>query len=161
MMAFCTVVPAAQARAGLWREAREAVRLPAALRERSRQRLKLPSKLEAGLFLPHGTVLHHGDVIVAEDGYAVRVEAMDEPLTRVALPGPGDMARACYHLGNRHVPLEIGPGYVQYQQDHVLDKLMVRLGYALEHHTGPFQPEAGACPAALAAPGGVEIVVPR
>ncbi len=120
--------------------------LPHRLRERSRQRVRLPSGLEAGIVLPPGTVLPHGTVIASAEGYAVRVEAADEHLSKVCFGDLRGMARACLHLGNRHVPAEIGEDSIQYERDPVTDELMRSLGFEVEHRMGPFTPEPGAIP---------------
>ena len=127
-------------------EVQGSLTLPSALRERSRQRVVLASGQEAGLILPRGTVLRHGDLLQTNEGYVVRVEAAEEPLSVARFDNQQDMARACLHLGNRHVPLEVGPAQVQYIQDKVLDDMLQGLGFAVEHCLGPFQPEPGACP---------------
>jgi urease accessory protein len=54
------------------------------------------------------------------------------------------MARVCYHLGNRHVPLQIEPEWVRYQHDHVLDEMVIGLGAEVTSETAAFEPEAGA-----------------
>jgi len=118
--------------------------LPHALRERSRQRVRLDSGREAGLLLPRGTILRDGDVLLAEDGSAVRVLAQEEPLSEVLFDDLAAMARACFHLGNRHVPLEIGPRRVRYIHDPVVDDMLRAMGFAPGATMGPFQPEPGA-----------------
>ena len=155
MLRFETVIPAAEA-AG--RQAQEVLRLPQVLRQRSRQRLALPSGREAGLFLPRGTVLRHGDLLVSEEGVAVGVEALPEALSRVRFSSGHDLARACCHLGNRHAPMEIGADFVQYLEDRVLDELLAGLGFTVEHLSGPFEPEAGACPLPQVPTAGIRIV---
>lgn len=127
-------------------EAQGSLSLPSALRERSRQRVVLASGQEAGILLPRGTILRHGDLLRSNGGYVVRVEAAQEPLSVARFRNQQDMARACLHLGNRHVPLEIGADWVQYLRDTVLDDMLRGLGFAVEHRLGPFQPEPGACP---------------
>lgn len=156
MLNFTRVLPAAEAE-GL--AAAETIRLPHALRQRSRQRLILPSGLEAGLFLPRGTVLRHGDLLMSAEEAPVRVEALPEPLSRVRCASGHDLARACCHLGNRHAPMEIGVDFVQYLEDRVLDELVAGLGFAVEHLCAPFEPEAGACPLPQVPAAGIRIVV--
>jgi len=142
MLTFESIVPSDGGQALF----QERLVLPHRLRERSRQRVRLPSGQEAGIVLPPGTVLPHGTVIASAEGYAVRVEAADEHLSKVRFGDLRGMARACFHLGNRHVPLEIGEDFVQYERDHVIDELMRSLGFEVEHLVGPFAPEPGAIP---------------
>ncbi|HQU16899.1 MAG: urease accessory protein UreE [Chromatiales bacterium 21-64-14] len=120
------------------------VTLPFADRQRSRLRTQLDDGREAGLFLPRGTILRHGDLLRAEDGPLVRVRAAAEAVSTARHEDPWRLARACYHLGNRHVALQIGSGWVRYLHDHVLDALAVELGLQVVFERAPFEPEAGA-----------------
>jgi urease accessory protein len=113
-------------------------------RTRCRLRVMLDDGREAGLFLPRGTVLHHGDALIAEDGLVARIIAAPEPLSRVQSEDPLLLARACYHLGNRHVPLQIEPGRISYRQDQVLDAMVRGLGLEVRLVDAGFEPEAGA-----------------
>jgi urease accessory protein len=111
---------------------------------KSRQRFVLDDGSEAALVLERGTILSDGDLLLADDGAVVAVRAAPETLSCVRTPDPLALARAAYHLGNRHVPLQIAPGDLRYQHDHVLDDLVVALGLKVEVVTAPFQPEGGA-----------------
>lgn len=122
----------------------DTVTLPYALRQKSRQRVRLDSGREAAVLLPPGTHLHDGDCLVAADGTSVRVTAAMEEVATARTDDPLRFARACYHLGNRHVPLQIGPGWARYQPDHVLDEMVRGLGLAVTNETAPFEPERGA-----------------
>ena len=113
-------------------------------RVRSRQKVELDNGEPAGLFLPRGSVLLQGQKIVAESGEVVEIRAADEAVSTVYVGDPLLLARACYHLGNRHVALQIGPGFIRYQHDHVLDELVRGLGLMVEFERAPFEPEAGA-----------------
>ena len=118
--------------------------LPFADRRRSRLRVHLDDGREAALILPHGTVLRDGDRLRGEQGEAVvSVRAADETLSWATTGDPLLLARAAYHLGNRHVPVQIGEGYVAYQHDHVLDGMVADMGLRLEVRRAPFEPEAG------------------
>lgn len=118
--------------------------LPHFLRERSRQRVRLDSGREAGLLLPRGTVLRDGDLLLADDGTTVRVRAQAEPLSEVPFDTPLAMAKACFHLGNRHVPLEITDGRIRYNHDPVVDDMLRGMGFEVGALMAPFHPEAGA-----------------
>ncbi|WP_419785830.1 urease accessory protein UreE [Pseudodesulfovibrio sp.] len=118
--------------------------LPYVLRERSRQRVMLDSGLEAGLFLPRGTVLADGDVIVSDDGTAVLVRAQEEPLSECRIADPLALAKACFYLGNRHVQLEIAEGRIRYIYDPVVDDMLRGMGHEVHSLMAPFHPETGA-----------------
>jgi urease accessory protein len=113
-------------------------------RQRSRQRIRLDDGREAGVLLPRGEVLRHGDVLGGDDGLVVRIAAAPESLSCAESPDPLLLARACYHLGNRHVALQIGPGRLCWLHDHVLDGMVRGLGLAVTAITAPFEPEPGA-----------------
>jgi urease accessory protein len=113
-------------------------------RRRHRFRTKLGSGEELGVILPRGTAIAEGDELEAEDGRRVRVRAALEPLSVASTTEPLLFARLSYHLGNRHVPLQIEPGRVLYRHDHVLDDLARRLGATVTFTDAPFTPEGGA-----------------
>lgn len=118
--------------------------LPFDLRRKSRLRTRLASGEEVGLFLERGTVLRGGDFLLGADGRVILVEAAAEPVLRVTCATPRDLVRAAYHLGNRHVPLEVGEGWLRLAADHVLREMLLQLGAAVTEETAPFEPEAGA-----------------
>jgi urease accessory protein len=118
--------------------------------------LRQKSRLEAtdsqgrtlGIFLPRGSVLRGGDVLVPEDGSLVRVQAAPQPVLVVRhCPehgSPFDLLRAAYHLGNRHVPLELQPDRLQLEPDHVLAALLRRMHLIVTEEQAAFEPESGA-----------------
>ena len=118
--------------------------LPLESRVRSRLRVVLDDGTEAGVFLDRGQVLRDGDLLSGTDGIVVRVCAAAEPVSAVHCTDPLLFARACYHLGNRHVPLQIEDGLLRYQPDHVLDEMLRGLGLQPDHTEAPFDPEPGA-----------------
>ena len=118
--------------------------LPFELRQKSRLRARLESGNEAALMLERGIVLRGGDHLKADDGRIVRVEAAPEAVLFVTAPDAPALARAAYHLGNRHVPLQIGPGWLCLEQDHVLEEMLIGLGASVRREMAPFEPEAGA-----------------
>jgi urease accessory protein len=101
-----------------------------------------------GVFLPHGTVVRGGDVLVAEDGSLVLVQAAEQPVMVVtACPEHGsafDLVRAAYHLGNRHVALELQPDRLQFEPDHVLADMLSKMHLIVTEANAPFEPEGGA-----------------
>ncbi len=117
--------------------------LPFALRQKRRQRAHLDNGVEVALVLPRGRVLRHGDLLQAENGLLIRVQAAAEDVSTAHTGDPLLLARACYHLGNRHVPLQIRNRWVRYGHDHVLDELVGRLGLKVIRERAPFEPETG------------------
>jgi urease accessory protein len=118
--------------------------LPFQLRSKSRLRTALDNGEEVGLFLERGSVLRGGELLLAGDGRVVEVVAADETVSSVRAENPWQLARAAYHLGNRHVALQVGPGWLRYLHDHVLDELVRGLGLSVHVEDAPFEPEAGA-----------------
>ncbi|WP_062264027.1 urease accessory protein UreE [Endozoicomonas arenosclerae] len=114
--------------------------------ERKRGRLKAvtTSGREAGIFIERGDVLRDGTLLQAESGEVVLVRASDEEVTTACCDDPLTFSKACYHLGNRHVPLQIGNNWLRYQKDHVLDEMVELLGLQVDHTQAPFEPENGA-----------------
>jgi urease accessory protein len=113
-------------------------------REKTRQRARLESGEAIAILLPRGTRLRAGDVIVSRSGRRVAVAAAPESVSTVRAPDASALARVAYHLGNRHVRLQVGDGWVRYLADHVLDAMVLGLGAEPEAETAPFEPEPGA-----------------
>ncbi|HEX5513467.1 MAG TPA: urease accessory protein UreE [Gammaproteobacteria bacterium] len=118
--------------------------LPFEVRQKSRFRAVLDDGREAGVILERGRVLRGGDLLRARDGTVVRIQAAAESVSTLISDSPLQLARACYHLGNRHVPLEITSGRVRYLHDHVLDDMVRGLGLRVRAEQAPFEPEPGA-----------------
>ena len=118
--------------------------LPLEQRVKSRLKVTLDNGESAGLFLPRGSQLKDGDRIRAESGEVVLIKAAQELVSTVYVDDALSMARACYHLGNRHVPLQIEADFVRYQHDHVLDDMLRGLGMQVYLEQAPFEPEPGA-----------------
>lgn len=126
-------------------EASDTLTLAYQFRQKSRLRVTLDSGREAGLMLPRGEgALRDGVLLQAEDGTIVRVRSAPETLSIVRCSEPRLLARAAYHLGNRHVPLQIDDGWLAYLHDHVLDDMVRGLGLDVVVEQRPFEPEAGA-----------------
>ncbi|MQG95166.1 urease accessory protein UreE [Pseudomonas sp. MN1F] len=114
-------------------------------RIKSRLRVTLDDGREAGLMLERGHLLRGGELLAdAAGSYVIRVLAAPEAVSTVRCDDPHLLARAAYHLGNRHVPLQIEPGLLRYQHDYVLDEMLRGLGLTVEAEQAPFEPEAGA-----------------
>jgi urease accessory protein len=103
---------------------------------------------QLGVFLPRGTLVRGGDVLVAEDGSLIRVIAAAQPvlvITACTQHGSAfDLTRAAYHLGNRHVPIELQPEHLKIEPDHVLADMLRALHLTVREATEAFEPEGGA-----------------
>ena len=101
-----------------------------------------------GVFLPRGTVVRGGDVLVAEDGSLVRVLAAPQAVLRITHctehGSSFDLLRAAYHLGNRHVAIELNPGHLKIEPDHVLADMLRGMHLIVHEVSEPFEPEGGA-----------------
>jgi urease accessory protein len=127
----------------------DTVELPFDLRQKSRLRVKLTSGQEAALFLTRGIILRGGDLLKSETDatgkvMVVQVLAAQEPVYNVIAPTQRDLMCAAYHLGNRHVPLQIGDSWLRLEQDYVLKDMLIGLGMQVAETMAPFEPEAGA-----------------
>jgi len=122
----------------------DALTLPFELRQKSRLVSTLSGGQQILLQLPRGHVLRNGALLQAKDGTVIEVRSAPETLSSVASPDATLLARAAYHLGNRHVALQIEGGRLQYLHDHVLDDMLRGLGLTPEVVCAPFEPEGGA-----------------
>jgi urease accessory protein len=118
--------------------------LPFDRRQKSRLRTRLESGKEVGLFLERGSMLRDGDCLRTEEGLLIRVVAAPEQVYLVRCASPLELLRATYHLGNRHVPLEIGAGSLKLKRDSVLRDMLMGLGAVVSEAELPFDPESGA-----------------
>jgi urease accessory protein len=118
--------------------------LPINSRVKSRIKVTLDDGREAGLFLPRGKILRNGDLVVSEEGLVVEIKAAPELVSTVSSDNSHALAVASYHLGNRHVPLQVEATWLRYLHDHVLDDMVKGLGLSVKTETAPFEPEAGA-----------------
>ncbi len=118
--------------------------LTAEERTRSRHRFETAEGQPVFLHLPRGTVLQDGDWLRSDDGVTVRVVAKPEPVLTVTADSPLALLQAAYHLGNRHVPLEITSTYLRLTPDSVLQHLLEHRGLRVIEELQPFQPEPGA-----------------
>jgi urease accessory protein len=118
--------------------------LPFDLRIRSRLRTRLASDEEVMLRTERGAILRGGECLRSEDGRVVRIVAAPEKVMHVTCADQFELTRAAYHLGNRHVPVEISGGYLRIAADHVLREMLLGLGAKVEELEAPFEPESGA-----------------
>ena len=124
--------------------AKELLELPFDLRQKSRLRTKLMSGEAVWLMLPRGDILRGGDLLLTADGRVVKVVAEPEQVLHVTCANASELAKAAYHLGNRHVPVQVGERFLRIAADHVLADMLRGLGATLVPMQAPFEPEAGA-----------------
>ncbi|MDG6773700.1 urease accessory protein UreE [Thiomicrorhabdus sp. ZW0627] len=113
-------------------------------REKSRLKVVMANGEEIGLFMPRGTVLKEGDVIASESGEQLKIVAAPETVSTITTDDTHLLLRIAYHLGNRHVPLQVEPNWLRYAHDHVLDDMVRLLGGTVVVEAQPLQPESGA-----------------
>ncbi len=125
-------------------QATESVELTFDQRERSRLRATLASGEDIGIQLRVGSMLSHGDKLALQDGRIVEVIAADESLHEVRAANVTQLARIAYHVGNRHVPLQVADDHLLMLPDHVLRAMVEGLGGTVTEVRRGFQPESGA-----------------
>lgn len=124
--------------------ATETLTLPFDSRQKSRLQATLDSGESVGLFLPRGTLLRGGDCLRAEDGRIVVIRAAEETTSTAYSDDHLLLMKASYHLGNRHVPVQIDGRFIRYRHDHVLDAMIASFGLEITTEQAPFEPESGA-----------------
>ena len=117
------------------------LRLAFEQRQKSRLKTRLVSGEEVALLLPRGEILRGGDLVTASDGRVIEVIAEPEKLLHIESDA---LAKLAYHLGNRHVPVQVGQGFLRIAADHVLEEMVKKLGAKVSAVEAPFEPEAGA-----------------
>jgi urease accessory protein len=118
--------------------------LPWELRQKRWLRTQLLSGEEVALKLPRGESLKAGDLLATLDGGAIEVVAAPENVLHVESASSQELARAAYHLGNRHAAVQVGHGFLRIVEDTVLEKLLRSLGAKVTRIKAPFEPETGA-----------------
>ncbi len=122
----------------------EVIALPFETRQKSRFRHSTSQGVDVGVTLERGTILKHGDLLTGPEGKVIKVESLPEAVSKAHAASHHDLARAAYHLGNRHVAVQVGDGWLCFLQDHVLDAMCQQLGLTVSHEVAPFEPETGA-----------------
>jgi urease accessory protein len=120
-------------------EVKGRIKLPFALRQKRGAQTRLDSGEEVMLMLPHGEVLRGGDLVTASDGRVIEVLAEPEKLLHVESDA---LAKIAYHLGERHVPVQLGEGFLRLAADHALEEMVKKLGARVKPVEAPFEPEA-------------------
>ena len=148
MLTCSKLIPQGQGLAAVLLKRAATVELDWDVRQKSRFDATDSQGRALGVFLPRGTTVRGGDVLVAEDGSMVRVLAAPQPVLRIthcsAHGTPFDLTRAAYHLGNRHVPIELQPDHLKIEPDHVLADMLRRMHLIVADVNEGFEPESGA-----------------
>ena len=113
-------------------------------RDKGRLRTVTSDGMEARLFLTRGKPLQVGELLRSQCGKTLRVEGAEEPVISASCDDWSLFSRACYHLGNRHVKVEIGQRRLRISADHVLEEMLQLLGLETKRENAIFMPEAGA-----------------
>jgi len=120
------------------------LKLPFEVRNKSRFSEKLSDGREAHFFLPRGNVLVSDDILIADDGSMIRISAADQEVVTINSSDVHQLMRAAYHLGNRHIPVQVGQGFLRIEPDSVLEGMIHQLGLEAKYESAPFEPETGA-----------------
>ncbi len=119
--------------------------LPFERRQKSRQLARLATGEQVGLVVARGRIMRGGDVVKTVDGRDVEIVAAKEKLAHIEADDPQcNLVRVAYHLGNRHVPVQLGKGFLRIAEDRVLEDMARKLGARVSHVEAPFEPESGA-----------------
>jgi urease accessory protein len=122
----------------------DTVRLSFEARSKSRLLVRLDSGEQVALMVERGRLLRGGDRVRAEDGRQLEIVAEDEPLLEASSTDPVAIAKAAFHLGNRHVAVQIMPNRLRFLDDRVLGDMVRGLGLEVGAVRAPFEPEGGA-----------------
>ncbi|RRS05712.1 urease accessory protein UreE [Aquabacterium soli] len=148
MLTVNKILPQGQGLASVLLKRAATIELDWDVRQKSRFDATDSAGRTLGVFLPRGTLVRGGDVLVAEDGSMVRVLAAPQPvlvITPCAEHGsPFDLVRAAYHLGNRHVQIELKPDHLKIEPDHVLADMLRAMHLTVNETQAAFEPEGGA-----------------
>ena len=113
-------------------------------RHRRRIVLKTQSGQDILLDLPQATRLRDGDGLQLQSGAIIRVRARPEPLAEIHAHSDAELIRIAWHLGNRHLPVQLLRDKIRIRQDHVIEAMVEQLGGHIDRIEAPFDPEAGA-----------------
>ena len=148
MLTASKLVSAGKGLANVLLKRASSVELDWDIRQRSRFEATDSVGRQIGVFLPRGQVVRGGDVLVAEDGSLIRIQAAPQAVMVIRhCPHHGtpfDLTRAAYHLGNRHVPIELQADHLKIEPDPVLAQMLDRMHLIVTEESLPFEPEGGA-----------------
>lgn len=113
-------------------------------RQKTRFKTCLQNGEQVAIVLPRGSRLKNGDMLKTQSGALVQIIAAKEKVSTAYSDNTYLLMKACYHLGNRHTPLQIDKNFVRYQSDHVLDKMLTQLDLKVVTELIEFEPESGA-----------------
>ncbi len=132
--------------AGSWTPEREVDAVLVDYDRRHRRRILLATEggQDVLLDLPQAVRLRHGDGLLLDSGGVVAVRARAESLADIHAHVASEMVRIAWHLGNRHLPVQLRGGHIRIRADHVIEAMVEQLGGHVEHVEAPFDPEAGA-----------------
>ncbi len=125
-------------------EVQDQLCLPFELRHKRWLVTVLVSGEDVALRLPRGAKLRGGDLLLASDGRVVEVVAAFERVVHIECATTNELVRVAYHLGNRHIPVQVGDGYLRILTDSVIEAMLGGLGARITTIEAPFEPEAGA-----------------
>jgi urease accessory protein len=123
---------------------KDSICLPYDERKRGRFKTQTVTGQEVGIMIDRGEVMRGGTLMRCDAGEVYKIIAADEVVTTAMTDDATLFARGCYHLGNRHVSLQMEEGWLRYQNDYVLDDMLIQLGLKIIHESAPFEPENGA-----------------
>ncbi len=148
MLQVSKLLPQGQGLAAVLLKRASTVELDWDVRQKSRFDATDSAGRTLGVFLPRGTVVRGGDVLVAEDGSLIQVAAAPQAVLKITHcknhGSPYDLIRAAYHLGNRHVPIELKPDHLKIEPDHVLADMLRAMHLIVNTVDEAFEPENGA-----------------
>jgi urease accessory protein len=154
MLQASKLIPQAQGLAPVLVRRAAHIELDWDVRQKSRFDATASDGRNVGVFLPRGTVVRGGDVLITQDGSLLRVVAAPQAVLRITActdhhhghthDGAFDLMRAAYHLGNRHVPIELRPDHLKIEPDHVLADMLRAMHLTVVETREPFEPEGGA-----------------
>jgi urease accessory protein len=141
MRRACEIKPA-----GAWNEASAVDCIALDAHERHRRRIVLTGERGTTflLDLPRATALRDGDGLLLDDGAIVRIAGRKEPLVEITAASPSELARLAWHIGNRHIDVQIVGDRLRIRRDHVIEDMLRGLGARVAPIEAPFEPEGGA-----------------
>ena len=127
---------------GTWDLSREIDRVLIDFDRRHRRRILLATEAgsEVLLYLPQAARLRHGDGLLLDDGGVIRVCAKPEPLLEIHAHDEGELVRIAWHLGNRHLPVQLLGDRIRIRADHVIEEMVEGLGGHVDAIEAPFDP---------------------
>jgi urease accessory protein len=132
--------------AGSWTEDEERDQVVLDFDQRHRRRITLQTEMgeEVLVDLAQAVRLRDGDGLLLEGGGVIRVVAQAETLLQIQTDDADELVRIAWHLGNRHLPVQLGPGRILIRADHVIADMVHTLGGRTQLIEAPFDPEPGA-----------------